>query len=261
MARAPFRQPDRYARSAGQASRGARHLWRGLRFIVVPDPHAHEIINNLVPDAGTQLITRGEANGRAFQIANDGAHMFLEVAQRPTVVSFSMFGYIVRRDNSNTLQSLGSCGGDWTFQQNYGTGQIGLTIWNAGQNLAVNSLGAVPNDGTASTLAVSSQDLGGGISQGLFMLNGALYSQAHWSPAVSGGHVFVGLSVFSSAPPIDTSVHCLYYWDRALSESELLQLHNDPYLPIRLDRRLSAAGGGGGGSSASHLFIPALIGA
>lgn len=236
MARAPFRLPDRYARSAGQAARGARHLWRGLRHIVVPDPHAHEIVNNL--DSATYLTSRGESFGRAFAIVGTGADFSLPPPLYLTSVSFSMFGYIVRRDSTNSVQSLGSWGTGWTVQQNYGTGQMGLTIWGA-QDLPVGSIGTVPNDGTASTIAVSSQDLGGGISQGLFMLNGRLHSQAHFSPGLSGSHLHIGYNAFSSASPVDTSVYCLYFWDRALSEAELLQLHNDPFLPIRPTRRLA----------------------
>lgn len=254
-----MRVPDRWARTPGQASRGAAHLWRGLRFIVVPDPSAHEIVNNLFPDAGAQLVTRGEANGRAFQIVNDGANFPLPTPLHPANVSFSAFGFMVRRDTTATGQSFGSWGAGWTFQQNYGAGQIGLTIWGI-QDLPVASLGTVPNDGTASTLAVSSQDLGGGISQGLFMLNGKLYSQAHWSPGVTGSTLFVGRNVFSTTPPLDTSYYCQYYWDRALSEAELLQLHNDPFLPVRPSRRRVAGSASGGGGSARPRFRARVFG-
>ena len=226
------RIPDRFATRAGQAAPEFRHLWRGLRFVVVPNPHAYEVVNNLFPDAGTQLTARGEATGRAFKVENDGGNIPLSTSQVPTSVNFTMFGFVVRRDSSSSIQSLGGWGNGWTVQQNYGAGQIGVTIWGA-QDLAVGGIGTVPNDGTASTIAVSSRDLGGGISQGLFMLNGRFHSQAHFSPGVTGSTLYIGRNAFSGAPLLDTSVHCLYFWERALSESELVLLHQDPFAPIR----------------------------
>jgi hypothetical protein len=192
-----------------------------------------ELLHNGFPTAGYATYA-GEANGPASNTAAGAGVHFGLAPFMPTAAPISAFSFLVRRDSSATIQSLVGNGaasaGGWTFQLNYGAGQIGLTRWGIADN-ASTTLGAVPNTGGASSCVAMSLD-GSNVR---FFLNGRFQTVASGSlNAPSSNNLGVGRNNGSLQALVNTSIHVVYVWARTLSDNDMLALYQDPWLPLRL---------------------------
>lgn len=243
--------PPRFARNAGQATQEAKSLWRGLRAAIVPmragiagsgSAIGYELVNGLSPTVQGGLILRGEANGPSMNSTGEALGFSTTAATVakfiPNAVPFSVFAFVVNR-GSTTGQSLIGNGylgnGGWTFQLAYpsGTGNIGLTRWGIADN-PTTTLGAVPTAGAASCMGVT---LDGTTAR--FFLNGRFENVASGSvntPSSTGLGYQVGANSNGVAPLTDCSIHVIYVWNRVVSDSEMMRLYQDPWLPLRMQR-------------------------
>lgn len=242
--------PPRFARNGGEAANDAKHWWRGLRMAVVPMPggissggkaSGRELVHGFTPTVQGGVALGAEANGPVLRCVNAGlgfATTATIIAKMiPTAAPFSVFAFVARRDTSVAIQSLvgnGYLGNNgWTFQLNYGAGEIGLTRWGIADNKST-TLGAVPNTGGQASAVGMALD-GSNVR---FFLNGAFQTVTSGSvnaPTSSGTGYQVGVNSIGNAPLVNTSVHVLYVWNRVLSDEEMLALWRDPWAPLRPD--------------------------
>jgi hypothetical protein len=229
--------PARFAGRARDAGADAQRFWRELRYVIVPAGGGgtlngmRELLRGLYPTAGSATY-RGEANGPSSNCAASGGS-FSNSYPLPTTAPISVFSFLVRRDSSATIQHLIGNGalsaGGWSFQLNYGSGQIGLTRWNSGDTVST-TLGAVPNTGGQASCVAFSYDG----TNCRFFLNGRYQTVASGSlVAPSNNVISVGRNVSSLNALVNTSIHVIYVWARTLSDGEMLALYRDPWAPIR----------------------------
>lgn len=236
--------PAHFARDVGSVATEAERFWRALRFAVVPSGGGGilggtvELLHQGQPTAGYATL-KGEAHGPAANTAAGAGVHFLNIGSyMPTTAPFSAFSFLVRRDSSAAIQSLVGNGafaaGGWTFQLNYGSGQIGLTRWGVGDNPST-TLGAVPNTGGQASCVAMSYD-GSNVR---FFLNGRYQTVASGSVnAPSNNNLGVGRNNASVQALVNTSIHVVYVWARTLSDGEMMTLYLDPWLPIRPDQTI-----------------------
>jgi hypothetical protein len=128
---------------------GVTGVGTGLQF-------GYELVIGTPATAGTNIVYRGEAHGPAIGFVNSGTAFATPTGQPlPNAGPISCFAFLVRRDTSTSIQTLmgnsrGTGTGGWSFQLNYGAGQIGLTRWGAADNPST-TLGAVPNTSGAAS--------------------------------------------------------------------------------------------------------------
>jgi hypothetical protein len=244
-------------------------LWRGLVWAVVPMASANDGTGFAFVRSGRELVRgnanthpggvrlAGEANGIALRSVSAGMAFDSKL---PSQVPYSCFAFLVKRSSPGSIESLISCtgsgGGGWTFQVNYGSGQLGLTRWGiADQPTTV--LGAVP---TLTPVCVGMSHNG---TTARFFMQGRFENLASGSNAAQSGsqlnHLF---HQNGSAATADTSVYVAYAWNRVLSDGEFFALNQDPWAVVRpMELPWTSVGvGGGGGGSGARVFVPAFIG-
>lgn len=258
--------PPRYATSERETPRGAASLWRSLRFAFVPEggsgtaPGSAREIVRATPVNANYLQRVSEPNGPAINSApGNGFEIVSPATYIPQNGALSVVAFLVRRDSSTSIQSIAGTGAaglnGWSFQLNYGAGQIGLTRWGIADNPST-TLGAVPNDGrTASVVALAYDG-----SNARFMLNGRFQTIASGGITSNSQTRFqVARNLSGLASLLDTSLHVVYVWARTLSDGELLLLNRDPWAPLRPNVRRSYAAVAAAPNTA-RVFVPAFIG-
>lgn len=253
--------PPFFARSPAEG--GAHSLWRGLKIAFVPmgAVYFYDVLTGKrpIPNGHSVGSATAGACGPAVRFVNAGLFADPFTIDIPRQAPYSVFSFLVRHDSSASLQALFGGGalsvGGWTFELNYGAGQIGQTRWGIADE-ATTTLGAVPI-GTPSAVAMSHDG-----STARFMLNGKFESVASGQPVSVAPTARIACASNSGGSQIlpvqDASIHVLYCWNRPVADHEFLRLWMDPWAPVRPSRGLSFAGVAGAASTARSFA--AMIG-
>lgn len=266
MRRLPRRRSAPHLLSRTPPTIEAAPFWRDLKYIFVPESGGvpgsvvggiRELITDSLPTSGGFLPV-AERGGRAAESTSDGANFTQLVA--PTSGPFSVFAHLVRRDGSTNIQSLfgnGALGaGGWTFQLNYGSGEIGFTRWGIADHPS-STLGPVANDYRgASSVALAYN----GTTVRLMRDDRFQSIATGGLNAPSANNASIGRNAAGSNPLVNCAIHVLYCWTRLVDDVEFQMLDADPWLPIRPRVRNPAALASVGGGGGSRVFVPAFIG-
>jgi hypothetical protein len=228
--------PDRWANAGHLLAPEHQGLWRGLVSVWVPTPNRKQMYD--LAQASAQ--TTGPDNGSFYAggvlgpvmhaLTFSGGGLTSASAQFPRSGPFSIFACVVKRNSTASIESLigdgGTASNGWTFQLNYGLGEIGLTRWGSADYKAT-ALGAVP------TLAPAGIGVVYNNSTARFFLNGRF---ANVSVAAITNSVLtprIGANALGAAGISATSLHIVYVWNRLLADGELQNLWRDPWAGVR----------------------------
>lgn len=257
--------PQLYGGHGIQVPRLALPIHQGLTIAMAPNQHGElqDYVWNIRPSTQdrTKITAVDKVHGRGIRFATAGA-LYTDLWKKlPRQPPFSVFAHIQRQSSSNSIQGLIGIytnGGGWTFQQSYGSGQIGVTFWGVG-DVPSTALGAVPIGVPSSVgLIVSSKPNNDG---GLMFMDGKFDPKTYSNAGtLTGDNGYVGCYGNSTTGAMqDTVIYCIYVWNRELRQQDFLRLWADPWLPLRyrVPTRFAPVAAAGSGAG---LFIPAMLG-
>jgi hypothetical protein len=227
--------PDRWANAGHLLAPEHQGLWRGLVSVWVPTPNRKQMydlaqasVQTTGPDNGTSL---GTSIGPALHAQTfSGGGLTSASLRFPHTAPFSVFACVFKRNSTASIESLIGDGAlannGWTFQLNYGLGEMGMTRWGLGDPKAT-ALGAVP------TFIPCGIALSYDGSTCRFFLNGKFLDVAAGSINTGALTPRIGANGLGAAGLSATSIHIIYVWNRLLRDGEVRELWRDPWAGVR----------------------------
>lgn len=219
----------------------AAALRRNLVWAVVPFVADHglgftwkrtgfELVRKVRNTMAGGVVVQGEACGPALYSVTAALGFFTapNISRLPDQPPLTVFAFIVNRGSTAIQVLFGHRlgGSGWSMALSYGSGQLGITRWGVADHPTSGMV--VPTGGAHSCVGVS---WASGTAR--FFVNGKFENLSIASPitAAATDQLFAdGQSGFATE---NCACYVAYAWDRALSDAEIMRLHQDPFVLVR----------------------------